>query len=204
MPRLFIIRHGETEYNRKRIVQGGGIDADLNATGMQQGKKFHEAWHKHPFRHIYVSGLKRTYQTISSFDTGKNAITPLSDFNEMSWGELEGKPFDPVNHQRFLEMNAAWERGALDAKFPGGESPNEVWHRVQRGLTQVIANHSEGDILICSHGRTLRILLSMISGYGMEKMNWFPHDNTGLNILRSPGPGWLIERMNCLDHLRVS
>lgn len=201
MPRLFIIRHGETDFNLKRIVQGGGIDADLNETGIEQGKRFYNSWSKHPFKGIYVSGLKRTYQTLASFDTGKYTIQALPEFNEMGWGELEGKPFDPVNHQKFLDMNEAWSKGSLDEKFPGGESPKEVWQRVRRGLDKVLHANPDGDVLICSHGRTLRIMLSMVSGYGMEKMNWFPHDNTGLNILRAPGTGWFIERMNCLEHL---
>jgi len=202
MTRLFLIRHGETDFNFKKIVQGGGIDSDLNAVGKEQGKKFFQKYYKHPFQAIYASGLKRTYQTLSSFEKGNYAIQKLPGLNEMSWGELEGQPFDPVNHAAFLQINEAWASGKLDEKFPGGESPREVWARAGKAIQKILQAHANGDILICSHGRTIRIILCMLSGYGLEKMNWFPHENTGLNILQAPEPEWFIEKMNCLEHLQ--
>lgn len=202
MIRLYLLRHGETNYNLEKIVQGGGIDSDLNETGYLQGQKFYKRYQDIPFEAIYCSGLKRTRQTLKSFEDAGRSITPLAGLNEMGWGELEGKPFDPVSHAAFIEMNDKWNAGELHLGFPGGESPKQVWQRSSAAIEHIVNSHSNGNILICTHGRTLRILLSGLSGYGIERMNWFPHENTGLNILRSPGPAWHFERINCLEHLK--
>jgi broad specificity phosphatase PhoE len=201
MLRLFLLRHGETDYNLQKIVQGGGIDSDLNVTGYLQGEMFYDRYRSARFDAIYCSGLKRTRQTLHGFEADGRAIHPLPGLNEMGWGELEGKPFDPVSHAAFLEMNARWAQGELDLAFPGGESPRAVWERTSAAIREIESRHAEGNILICTHGRTLRILLSGLGGYGIERMNWFPHENTGLNILRRPDNTWQFEKINCLQHL---
>jgi phosphoserine phosphatase len=201
MIRLYLLRHGETDYNLQKIVQGGGIDSDLNETGYAQGHKFFLRYRDIPFDGIYCSGLKRTRQTLKSFEDAGREIIPLQDLNEMGWGELEGKPFDAVSHAAFTEISDYWAAGELHRSFPGGETPLEVWQRSRKALQHIQDKHSSGNILVCTHGRTLRILLSGLSGYGLERMSWFPHDNTGLNVLRSPGPSWHFERINCLKHL---
>ena len=57
-------------------------------------------------------------------------------------------------------------------------------------------------MLVCTHGRLLRILLAGALGYGLHRMNMFPHENTGLNILRMNRHGrFMVERLNDLTHL---
>lgn len=201
MRRFYFIRHGETDYNLQKVVQGGGIDSDLNATGIEQGRKFYEAYKHISFHKIYHTGLRRTYQTIQSFDNGRNELISLPGLNEMGWGDLEGKPFNPENHAIFMEMNNLWAAGDVHVRFPGGESPQEVWERAEKAIHEILSENPEGNVLICTHGRTLRIILSMLSGAGLHAMNTFPHDNTGVNILIPPGTSWQIEKINCLKHL---
>ena len=57
---IYIIRHGETDYNRQGIIQGSGVDSDLNETGRIQAEKFFKAYHHIPFDKVYTSELKRT------------------------------------------------------------------------------------------------------------------------------------------------
>lgn len=201
MATLFLLRHGETDFNLNKVVQGGGIDSSLNPTGHEQGRRFYEAWKDHPFEAMYCSGLQRTRQTLAAFEEAGRTIVAHPGLNEMGWGELEGKPFNEESHARFMEMNDLWAEGQIHLAFPGGESPLQVWNRAASAIQDILDAHPEGNILICTHGRTLRILLSGFSGYGITRMNWFPHDNTGLNILRSPGTAWFFDRINCLNHL---
>ena len=70
-------------YNLQKIVQGGGIDSDLNETGYLQGQKFFQRYKDIPFEAIYCSGLKRTRQTLKSFEDAGRSITPLAGLNEM-------------------------------------------------------------------------------------------------------------------------
>lgn len=197
------MRHGETDYNLRNIVQGGGIDADLNETGRDQGRRFFETYKHLEFEKVFSSELKRTYQTIQSFESVGHKITRLPEFNELNWGILEGAKASPEIRAEFIRMNEAWMRGDLDACVESGESPREAWRRARRGLDRVLETVStEGNVLICIHGRLMRIILSELLGYGMAKMNLLPHHNTALNLLRvHQGEKIWIEKLNDRAHL---
>jgi len=204
MPRLFLIRHGQTDYNLRGIVQGGGIDADLNATGRNQGARFFQQYQNESFDQIYCSQLKRTWQTIQDFEHQGRTIHKRKGLGELSWGSIEGKERTPEVIETFDRVLAQWRAGILDAKMEGGESPNEVWERASLSLEQIIDEiGSGGNALICTHGRTMRVILSQLMGYGMHQMNLFPHHNTALNVLsRQPNGRWRMEKLNDLSHLQ--
>ena len=203
MPELYFIRHGQTDYNLKGIVQGGGIDSDLNATGERQARLFFELYQETPFDRVYCSGLKRTYQTIRLFETVGYEIERLDALNEMGWGVLEGAHASPEIRAEYARLNERWSAGDLAYRIPEGESPESAWARTVPGLEQIIEETGPGGrALICTHGRLLRIILSQLLGYGMQHMGLFPHENTALNLLvRQSNGRWLAERMNDLSHL---
>ena len=64
---IYLIRHGETEYNRKGVVQGSGIDADLNDLGQKQAAAFFAHYQDLPIDKIYTSVLRRTHQSVKGF-----------------------------------------------------------------------------------------------------------------------------------------
>lgn len=64
---IYIIRHGETDYNKQGIIQGGGIDSSLNELGRRQAQQFYQAYHHIQFDRIYTSELKRTHQSVAPF-----------------------------------------------------------------------------------------------------------------------------------------
>ncbi len=203
MPELYFIRHGQTDYNLRGIVQGGGIDSDLNETGERQGRLFFEQYRDLGFDRVYCSGLKRTYQTIRRFEGIGHEIHRLDALNEMGWGVLEGAVASPEIRLEYRKLNERWSSGDLTYRIPEGESPESAWARTVPGLEQIIEETGEGrKALICTHGRLMRIILSQMLGYGMQHMNLFPHENTGLNLLvRQTNGRWLAERMNDLSHL---
>lgn len=205
MLRLHIIRHGETDYNKKGIVQGGGIDSDLNDTGRKQSQLFFEKYSDHPFEGYFCSGLKRTYQTIEPFVHAGHSVTKVPELNEFNWGVLEGQPGSEAIRAEFAKMNTLWQDGQLDVRIEGGESPVEAWNRLESGLEAIRLQHPEGgDVLVCTHGRVLRIILAQILGYGLTEMNRFSHDNTGLNLVtRYTNGKWFAEKLNDLSHLNA-
>ncbi len=205
MPKLFLIRHGQTDFNVRGIVQGGGIDSDLNAVGRDQGRRFFEMYKDEDFDRVYCSTLKRTHQTIQDFENIGHKITALAGLNELSWGVLEGKERSVEVGREFDRILGLWETGDLDAKMEGGESPNDVWERTRESLNQIVSEVGpEGKALICTHGRTMRVILSQMMGYGMQQMHLFPHENTILNVLaRHPErEAWIPEKFNDLSHLQ--
>jgi len=92
---LYILRHGETEFNRLGIVQGSGVDTDLNETGIGQSRAFFETYQEIDFQLVVTSKLRRTHQTVRHFLEKEIPWIQTEDINEMSWGDQEGKSNSP-------------------------------------------------------------------------------------------------------------
>ena len=121
---IYILRHAETEYNSKGIIQGSEVDSDINTTGINQSDKFYDKYKKVQFDKVFVSNLKRTYQTVQKFIEINNIpFEKLKEFNEISWGINQGKNDDLKDYKILV---GTWLDGKLDNKFKLGESPNEM------------------------------------------------------------------------------
>ena len=197
MKEIFIIRHAQTEFNKKGIIQGSEVDSEINDVGISQAKLFYNVFKNHNFDKIYVSALQRTFLTVKYFLDDGVLYEKLSDFNEMSWGENQGKS-DDIREYKLLTQS--WINGDLDNKFIGGESPNEMSLRLKKGIEYVI-NENYNKILICIHGRALRILLSLIIDNDLTKMDKYPHSNTGLYILNYDKGKFKLIDTNNIKHL---
>lgn len=199
---LYIVRHGQTELNRLGIVQGRGMNTDLNDEGRKQARQFFEAYKNVPFDKIYVSALKRTQQSIQQFIDLGIPFESLSGLDELAWGIHEGQPSTAENRSVFLQIMRDWLDGRLDSKFEGGESPNEVEIR-QREAMQVIMSHpEEKTVLICMHGRAMRLLLCILTGRPLSEMDNFPHQNLVLYKVEYDGDKFEIVDFNNAEHLK--
>ena len=196
--KLYIIRHAETEYNRKGIIQGSEVDSDINDVGESQANSFYEYYKNINFDKIYVSDLKRTFQTIRRFTEKGSSYEKLKDFNEISWGVNQGKSDDLEDYARLIDT---WLAGNLDNKFEEGESPNEMSVRLVKGFNKVLDDDHD-TVLLCIHGRALRILLSKIIDNDLTKMDKYVHSNTGLYILEYKNGKYEILGSNLRNHLK--
>jgi len=122
---IYLVRHGETEYNKNQIIQGGGIDSDLNETGLLQSDAFYSKYAAASFNLVITSTLKRTYQTVRRFIVAgiKHIATPY--INELNWGIHEGKRGNSDLHLEYLALTDNWKNGNWDHKIENGESANE-------------------------------------------------------------------------------
>ena len=183
--KIYLIRHGETDFNRRGVVQGGGVDSDLNETGRRQAAAFFRHYREVRFDSIYVSPLKRTLQTMLPWkESLEYTLKVEPGLTELSWGVLEGKVPTPADTRNFRRLKQDWEAGKLDLAVEGGESPIECWNRLEKVMKKFKQQHQGQTILVCSHGRTSRVLLSVLAGQGLHDMERFNHSNTGLNVLR--------------------
>ncbi len=199
--RLYIVRHGETDYNRQGLVQGRGINAPLNDFGKRQAKAFYDAYHICRFDKVYTSNLLRTEQSVAAFIAAGVPHQKLEGLDEISWGSQEGVAFSEESKNLYLETVAKWRAGDLDATVAGGESPKEVMKRQKKAMDVIMSEEGERDVLICMHGRAIRILISWLLGYDLTLMDEFPHSNLGLYLLHATGSMFQIERINDTSHL---
>ncbi|MFN3529209.1 MAG: histidine phosphatase family protein [Bacteroidia bacterium] len=198
---LYIIRHGETDFNRNHIVQGRGMDTHLNAFGQRQARAFYESYKNEGFDFVYTSNLKRTQQTVEAFALEKGLpFKALYCFDEFNWGIYEGTRFGEFS-QEYRDLIAAWSAGDIHAAPPCGESPFEVSRRLKRGLRLIQENPAE-KILLCMHGRAMRLFLCILLDLPFSKMEQFEHQNLSLYQLELRSQGALLLKANDLLHLQ--
>jgi len=87
---IYIVRHGETDWNRKNVLQGI-VDIELNENGIQSAKVLSEKMKNIKFEYIYSSPLKRAIDTAKYICTEENKIQISSKLIERSFGDYEGK-----------------------------------------------------------------------------------------------------------------
>ena len=201
--KIYIIRHGQTDYNLQNIVQGSGVDSSLNPKGRTQAKAFFEQYKTVPFDKIYTSTLKRTTETVQHFlDLGIPSES-LEGLNEICWGNKEGYKITPEEDQYYHYMLKQWQLGNTSLRIEGGESPDDVVKRMQPAVNYVMSKDNENTILVCMHGRAIRILLCILMDYPLKSMDMFEHENLCLYLLNRSDEGFTIERHNDISHLRL-
>lgn len=177
---LYIIRHGETDYNKLGIVQGRGVNTDLNELGRKQGEAFYQYYKHVYFDKVYTSALKRTHQTVKGFIEQGTPWEQLPGLDELSFGIWEGKESKEDWVSAFRDMNNCWQSGQCDLSFEKGESPNQVSRRLQEALDVILSRSDEKRVLVCMHGRSLLVLLCMLTQSPISCMTNFGHSNTCL------------------------
>jgi len=199
--KIYLVRHGQTEFNKLHKVQGSGIDAPLNHTGRQQAQAFFEYYQHLPLDHVYTSALQRTHQSVQGFIEKGLPHTALPELNEISWGIREGQVFTVDGHDEYKQLTQAWKSGNYNACIEGGESPRQVAAREKVAFEHILAQTHEKHILICMHGRAMRVLLCQLLNYPLSAMDMFEHHNLGLYQLHYTGSMFIVDRYNNTAHL---
>jgi len=201
MKSIYIIRHGQTDYNLRGIVQGSGVNAPLNERGQQQAQAFYRHFKSVPFDKVYTSKLMRTYQSVQPFID----YTPheaYEELNEISWGDHEGKNVNYYDQSVFSALTSSWKRGELDRALSNGESPNEVAARQRRFVPVLQERLEEKNVLICMHGRAMRVFLCVLLGLPLVEMDQFEHSNLCLYQLEmTQSRGFKVLKSNYTAHL---
>lgn len=204
MPRtIFLLRHGQTDFNVRGIVQGSGVDSSLNDTGRQQAARFFAAYGHVPFDKVYTSALRRTHESVQQFlDLGlpHEAHTGL---NEISWGVREGTRITMAEDEEYRRVLAGWNAGDTHARLLGGESPEEVAARQRPFIELLRARTDERTVLVCLHGRALRVLLCQLLRYPLSCMEGFEHSNLCLYKLEYTGSVFTVKNFLDVSHLQV-
>ncbi|KAM7378361.1 hypothetical protein PAMA_013320 [Pampus argenteus] len=143
---LTLIRHGETQYNRDKLLQGQGVDTVLSETGMQQGGAVGRYLTDITFNHVFVSNLQRAVQTaeiILRRNTHCSGTEMILDplLRERGFGIAEGRPKEDLKNM----ANAAGH-SCRDYTPPGGETLDQVKQRFQKFLKVLF------EVMLDEHG----------------------------------------------------
>ncbi|MFH2019558.1 MAG: histidine phosphatase family protein [bacterium] len=202
--RIIIVRHGETEYNVERRLQGW-LDVPLNNDGIIQARKVAERLMHEAVSAIYTSDQKRALVTAKHISQ-KHKLFPhrRKALREDRLGILEGwqwdKHPDAYKQAQWEQRILARQTGDLDWKVDGGESFGEHTIRVKKFLHRIEKLHPNDTIMIVSHGGTINRILEI---YGLKKITeeYIGFKNTSVTILIKNANDYELELHNDISHL---
>lgn len=197
---IYLFRHGETDYNRKRIIQGSGVNSSLNEMGRSQAQAFYKKYGHLEFDKVLTSKLKRTHETAQYFIEKNIPWEQHGEINEMNWGIHEGQPGNAAMKVHYREMLEEWSKGNYDARLEEGESAAELASRIQSFINH-LKERTEKRLLICSHGRAIRCLVTLMKGNPLTEMENVKHGNTGLYHIKLNNGKFSFLKENDLAHL---
>jgi len=160
MSQILFVRHGPTEWNESKRIQGR-TDVELSA----DGERLAASWRlKPPYAdwHCFCSPLKRARQTANLL--GFTSMTPVDPLQEMHWGHWEGHTLESLRRIDPQAFRRNEDRG-LDFRPPGGESPRAVCHRLRTWLNTLSNQHLPA-VAVCHKG-VLRAALSIAIDWDM-------------------------------------
>ncbi len=192
--KVYLIRHGQTDYNLQGIVQGSGVNSDLNEEGRRQAALFFEKYKDVPFDKVYTSALKRSVQSVQGFLDLGLPHEEHAGLNEICWGVREGTRITPEEDAYYYEVLQSWSEGNTSLCIEGGESPELVAARQRPFIDLMLSRPEEETILICMHGRAMRMLLCQLLNYPLRCMDQFEHQNLCLYLLEYTGSMFTVKK----------
>lgn len=127
--------------------------------------------------------------------------TQLEGLNEINWGSREGTQITQEEDEYYHWLLLQWQKGNTSIRIEGGESPDEVAVRQREAIQTILSNEEEKNILVCMHGRAIRVLLCQLLNYPLCAMDIFEHRNLGLYLLNYSGTMVSVEKYNDVKHL---
>ena len=151
MAKVILVRHGETDWNRSRRIQGGNSDTELNQGGWQQAESLALRLKRETVQAIYSSPLQRALDTakaIAGYHQLPVEIEP--SLREIEVGELEGMLITEVG-KHLSQLLTMHSQGEELPKMPGGESLTDLQQRVWSTIQRLVAWHRDGVLVVVSH-----------------------------------------------------
>jgi len=201
--RIFLVRHGETDFNLTHRFQGR-IDIPLNKEGKNQAHALALALKDEPLTAIYSSPLIRAMETARSIKTfhPSSLLFEEEGLTEMDLGEFDGMEAADwgSQHQEFLKT---WRTTPSRLKMPGGESLPEVQVRAIDTLERITKPYPLGStLLLCSHNFVNRTIICHALGLPLDRFRDFQQDAAALNVLYRREGRLLAEVVNDVSHLK--
>lgn len=204
MTDLWLIRHGETDWNHRRILQGWR-DIDLNAQGVRQADRVAQRMGREgatqPFAAVYSSDLGRAYQTALPIAAQLGLpVTTDANLRERSYGVLEGLTFEEAGTQHPLDF-AAWQQRQPGYPLNGGESLTVFQARVVAALEALAARHPDERIVVVAHGGVLDMAWYHTHGLALNLPRQHTLLNASVNRIGIDDGRWDVRHWGDVSHL---
>jgi probable phosphoglycerate mutase len=200
MTTIILVRHGETDWNVEEIFRGG-IDVELNDTGIKQAQLLAEYLADVPIEEIYSSPLKRALKTADLIARHRNvSVKVASELTDFNYGEWQGLSHGIVK-EKYTELYGEWLKNPHLVKMPKGESLDEVRKRAVGLVEKVIAKH-EGTVALVSHRVIHKVLICALLGLDNSHFWNIKLDTCGVTVFTYENERFVLVRHNDTSFLK--
>ncbi len=198
--RIYLVRHGETMWNVEKRLQGWK-DSPLTDNGLRSAKRLAKRLQDIRLDRVFSSDQKRALTTAEIIAKDRNIpIEVLSSLRELNFGSWEGMTISEIETLYPLEYST-YKTDPDRYTSVGGENIEQLFDRVSKAL-ETIGSCGEENVLVVTHGVTIRALMTIISGQGMDGFAKIPvFLGTSLTELELTDKGYRIIRAADADHL---
>jgi alpha-ribazole phosphatase len=198
---LYLIRHGETDWNVEGRHQGQ-FDSSLSERGRAQTACLAEALARVPFRAIYTSPLSRSREAALAI-AARHAlpVIALDGLREVAMGEWEGMTEAEIN-ERFGPVLTARRKDPEHVTPGGGESLPALQARGLETINEIVARHPGETVAVVAHGGLNKTVVLAVLGAPLARYWSIRQDNGAINVLEFDGRGPRVRLLNETAHLR--
>jgi broad specificity phosphatase PhoE len=201
MTSIYLVRHGQTAWNREEIFRGR-TDVPLDEAGVRQAELAAKYFEGMEIHRIYSSPLSRAWETAQKISQLHNLkVEHLEGIIDLSFGNWEGHSHEDIRIND-KETYRLWREEPHRVRLPGGESLDDVRVRAMASLEEVIRNHSGKTLVLVSHRVVNKVLICGILGLDNSHFWQITQDTTAINLIQYKKGKYILSFMNETCHLR--
>ena len=196
---IILIRHGETEWNSQKRMQGHS-NSDLSEVGMGQIQALGELMKNVSFDHIYSSDSLRTRQTAEAITQYSGHTLQFDQrIREKNLGVFEGLTSTEAK-ERHPEVYRLFKTAGANYVIDEGESTQQLLERALEFIEEIRLRHPQERVVMVTHGGVVRVLMKHALGLSIDAPTRFIIKNTGIFGLIW-NENWLVTQMGGVYHL---
>lgn len=198
--KLTLVRHGETDWNKSRRIQGH-IDTELNLFGLQQAHSCAKYLASEDFDKVFTSPLSRAYKTAEIITSKKKyTINTRDELLEIDFGKWQGLVWSEIV-KTHPDLFGEFERERDLSKVYQGESFQDLQNRAIRFL-EFLSDAPYENVLAVSHTGLIKVLVCHVLGLDLPKRSNFNINNLSITRLNySKERGWTLLSLNEYEYL---
>ena len=201
MTSIYLVRHGQTAWNKEEIFRGR-TDVPLNEVGLREAAFAGEYLREVEIHAIYSSPLARAWETakrIAQFHNLK--VLPLDGVIDISFGKWEGHSLQEIRNTD-RELYRQWREEPHQVRLPGGESLEEVRVRSMSALEEMIRLHMGKTLVLVSHRVINKVIICGVLGLDNSHFWQITQDPTAINLIQYKNGKYILSLMNETCHLK--
>lgn len=193
---LYIVRHGQTEWNVKKLMQGHS-DSPLTTQGIEQARRRGETLRHVSFDAVFSSDLLRARRTAELITLEKNlAVTTTHALRERFYGSFEGKSFAEYEAElkKLFEKYQDLSEEQIFVQYMGNlETKEQAGSRFITFLREIAVAYRGKTVLVVTHGGVMRYFLNQLVGDKKERLKPGSIENTAFIKVESDGVDFFVK-----------